>query len=174
MLKIVPISEVDPARVEALLDAAFGTDRHGRTAYRMRTGTTAIPELSLAATEDDTLVGTLQCWPVRLTQTGGPDQPLVMVGPVAVLPERQRAGIGVKLMNRMLAIADANGEDALMLIGDPEYYERLFGFNAAQTGGWEVPGPVERHRLLARLRSDRVDGLSGMIAPDPDRNAILR
>ena len=63
---------------------------------------------------------------------------------------------------------------ALMLIGDPEYYERLFGFNAAQTGGWEVPGPVERHRLLARLRSDRVDGLSGMIAPDPDRNAILR
>jgi predicted N-acetyltransferase YhbS len=36
-----------------------------------------------------------------------------------------------------------------VLIGDPEYYGR-FGFTAEATAGWEVPGPVERRRLLAR------------------------
>mgnify|MGYP001160626777 FL=1 len=174
LLDIIPIADVDPNRVEALLDAAFGTDRHGRTAYRLRAGTSAIPELSLAALEDGHLVGTLQSWPVRLTRTDGADQPMVMVGPVAVTPERQRAGIGLALMNRMIAIADANGADAMVMIGDPEYYDRLFGFNAAQTGAWEVPGPVERHRLLARLKSDRLNGLAGMLAPDPARSAVLR
>ena len=92
-----------------------------------------------------------------------------MVGPVAVLPQRQRAGIGLALMKHMLEDADRAGEDALMLIGDPEYYDRLFGFNADETGGWEVPGPVERRRLLARLRGPRMKGRSGMLAPDPQK-----
>lgn len=151
--------------MEALLDAAFGPDRHGRTAYRIRSGTQAIPTLSFAAFSDDRLVGTLQSWPVRLLQPDGHGEPLVLVGPVAVLPELQRAGIGVALMRAMLAAADDEGQDALVLIGDPEYYDRLFGFNADETACWEAPGPVERRRLLARLRSDRMRGRQGMLAP---------
>ena len=38
----------------------------------------------------------------------------------------------------------------MCLIGDPEYYGRFFGFDSARTGGWRLPGPVERRRLLAR------------------------
>jgi predicted N-acetyltransferase YhbS len=38
----------------------------------------------------------------------------------------------------------------MVMIGDPEYYGRFFGFSADATGNWDVPGPVERHRLLAR------------------------
>ena len=37
-----------------------------------------------------------------------------------------------------------------MLIGDPEYYGRFFGFSAEATAGWRLPGPVEARRLLAR------------------------
>jgi predicted N-acetyltransferase YhbS len=74
--------------------------------------------------------------------------PLVLVGPVAVAPERQQAGVGRRLMQAAL---DAAGDDtALMLIGDPEYYGRFFGFSAEHTGGWRLPGPVERRRLLAK------------------------
>jgi predicted N-acetyltransferase YhbS len=49
------------------------------------------------------------------------------------------------------------------MIGDPEYYGRFFGFTADATGAWDVPGPVERRRLLAR----NADGLprTGMLAP---------
>ena len=166
MIEILPIAAVAPADVEALLDAAFGADRHGRTAYRMRAGTEAIPGLSFAAVDAGELVGTLQCWPVRLASPDGTTQSLVMVGPVAVRPDRQRAGIGVALMKHMLTQADAEGRDALMLIGDPEYYDRLFGFDARETGKWDVPGPVERRRLLARLHGDRLRGLEGMIGPD--------
>jgi predicted N-acetyltransferase YhbS len=86
--------------------------------------------------------------------------PLVLVGPVAVQPDRQRDGIG----RRLVAAALARVPDSpLMLIGDPEYYGRFFGFTADHTGGWRLPGPVEQHRLLAR--GDGVPGGSGTIGP---------
>jgi len=176
LIDIRPLAAAMPHAVEALLDAAFGADRHGRTAYRLRIGTSAIPRLSFAAFDDGELVGTLQSWPIALTAEGpvAESHPLIMVGPVAVLPERQKQGVGRALMDHMVAAADASGDDALMLIGDPEYYDRLFGFNADHTGGWDVPGPVERHRLLARLKSDRLHGRKGMLGPAETDPAALR
>ena len=149
MTHTVAIRDVDDAAVERLLDRAFGTDRHLRTAYRLREGTTAIPDLSFALIDGDALLGSIQCWPVRFSGDDGRVVPLVLVGPVAVAPARQQEGLGRRLMTRTLSAADARGLD-LMLIGDPEYYGRFFGFAAAATGEWRLPGPVERHRLLAR------------------------
>lgn len=157
LIRLAPLDTADPHAVEHLLDAAFGTDRHGRTAYRLRAGTRPIPALSFAAFDEaGTLVGTLQSWPVELVGEDGSSVPLVLVGPVAVRPDRQRDRIGRQLMDRMLAAADGGAADRLMLIGDPEYYERFFNFTAERTGGWVVPGPVERHRLLARVRRNDI------------------
>ena len=141
-ISICPLSASAPASVEALLDRAFGTDRHLRTAYRIREGMTAIDALSFAALSDDELVGSLQCWPVALDAA-----PLVLVGPVAVDPAQQRGGVGRRLMTHLINVAP---ETAMVLIGDPEYYGRFFGFTAEATAEWAVPGPVERQRLLAR------------------------
>lgn len=165
MIEILPLSVARHEDVEALLDEAFGPGRHTRTAYRIRAGMSPVPALSFAAFDDGRLVGVLQSWPASLTEADDTRHPLVLVGPVAVSPTLQRGGIGVALMRRMLEAADATGEDALVLIGDPEYYDRLFGFSAAETGHWDVPGPVERHRLLARLTTDRLCGLAGMLGP---------
>lgn len=152
-IPILPIDRVPHDAVEALLDRAFGTDRHGRTAYRLRTGVEAIPALSFAAVDSaGTLAGTIQCWPVELAGRNAA-VPMVLVGPVAVAPERQGSGIGQALMRTALAAADSgivDGADRLTMIGDPDYYGRFFGFSAAATGGWTLPGPVERHRLLLR------------------------
>ena len=163
MVQIVPIAEIPAAAAERLLDAAFGADRHGRTAYRIREGMAPLPALSFAALEDGTLVGTIQCWPIAFDADDGHDSPLVMVGPVAVSPERQDIGIGRLLIHHALDAADSSGQDALMLIGDPDYYGRFFGFTADRTAGWRVPGPVERHRLLARGAT--VPTGSGLLAP---------
>ena len=57
------------------------------------------------------------------------------------------------------AVADR----ALTLIGDPEYYGRFFGFAADRTARWRLPGPVERHRLLAR--GDAVPDVAGTLGP---------
>lgn len=159
----VPISSVTPAAVEHLLDRAFGSGRHTRTAYAIRTGTEALPALSFAAVDGDALVGTIQCWPIRLAADDGVDVAMVMVGPVAVDPARQQDGIGRALMTRALEAAQAQGCDALMLIGDPEYYGRFFGFDATATGAWRLPGPVERRRLLARGAG--VPDKPGLLAP---------
>jgi predicted N-acetyltransferase YhbS len=167
LITLLPLDQIAPQAVEALLDRAFGTDRRARTAYRIRSSGTLIPELSFAAVEDDgTLAGTIQCWAVSLACDGGASVPLVMVGPVAVEPERQQSGIGRALMDRMLdALPDcrAPGCDALMLVGDPEYYGRFFGFTADKTGGWRLPGPFEPRRLLARGAG--VPECAGMLGP---------
>ncbi len=159
--------------VELLLDAAFGADRFARTSYRVRSGTQAIAPLSFSAWDGGRLVGTLQSWPVRLIASAdGRAVPLVMVGPVAVRPEVQRGGIGHALMAALLSAAERDADGALMMIGDPEYYGRFFGFSADATGRWELPGPFERRRLLARSAGGyAVPDVAGMIGPDPRRSA---
>jgi predicted N-acetyltransferase YhbS len=148
LLDILPLADVAPTAVERLLDLAFGTDRRGRTAYRLREGTTPIPALSFAVPGDaGELAAVLQSWPVALFPAVGPAVPLVLVGPVAVTPALQARGLGRALMLRLLD--GLEGADPAVLIGDPDYYGR-FGFSADGTAGWTLPGPVERHRLLAR------------------------
>lgn len=166
---IIPLEAVDPAMIEEVLDRAFGPDRHARTAYRIREGMAWLPGLSLAALdENDLLVATIQCWPVGL-QTKQGQVPLVMVGPVAVVPERQGEGFGVGLMSAMLAedarLASSGGR-ALpqVLIGDASYYGR-WGFSAAMTGGWRCPGPYEQDRLLARGHGLAAMPAEGMLGP---------
>ena len=144
------MADIAAQAVEDLLDAAFGSDRFGRTAYRLREGSAAVPGLSFALVEDGLLIGTIQCWPVVHRDADGTATPLVMVGPVAVRPDVQRGGHGRALMAHMLEAAETRADGALMMIGDPEYYGRFFGFDADATGAWDLPGPFERRRLLAR------------------------
>lgn len=167
MTRIVPLAQIAPDQVEALLDRAFGPGRHARTAYRVRVGTQALADLSFAALGDNgELLGSIQCWPVALACDGGDRVAMVMVGPVAVEPAVQQGGIGRMLMRHMLDAADRAPESLpLMLIGDPEYYGRFFDFDAAKTGGWRLPGPFEAHRLLAR--GSAVPDCAGMLQARP-------
>lgn len=170
MATILPLSAVDPALIEALLDEAFGEGRHARTAYRIREGVAWLPGLSFAALDDgDYLVGTIQLWPVALTDPAGRAHPMLMVGPVAVMPGRQGEGFGKALMATALAAIDAAATpDAAplpqMLIGDREYYGQ-WGFDAAHTGGWRCPGPWDPARLLARGATPAVLPREGMFGP---------
>jgi putative acetyltransferase len=59
------------------------------------------------------------------------------LAPMAVLPDRQRQGIGTALVNRGLAELRAQGVEAVSVVGHPDYYRR-FGF---------------RHDLVADLAS---------------------
>ncbi len=151
MITLTPADADDNPEIEVLLDAAFGTNRHGRTAYRLRKGTPPLPDLSFVARDGaGTLVGSIQLWPIGLRDAAGAYHKLLLLGPVAVSPSQQGSGIGKELMAASLAALDAAGHDATVLIGDPEYYGR-FGFSAEATQDWNAPGPVERRRLLARL-----------------------
>jgi predicted N-acetyltransferase YhbS len=167
MPTLAPLAQVDPALIEDVLDSAFGSDRHARTAYRIRTGTAWLPGTSFAALDDEEyLVGTIQCWPVALTDPEGRAHPLIMVGPVAVLPGHQGEGYGKALMVAALEAIDAAPAPLpQVMIGDPEYYGRFFGFDAAPAAGWRCPGPYEQRRLLVRTANPAVLPAEGMLGP---------
>lgn len=160
---LAAIATAAPQAVEHLLDLAFGTDRHRRTAYRLREGVAAEPAASCAAfDETGQLVGSLQSWPLALTAEGRVT-PLWLVGPIAVHPDRQKEGIGRAMLRRALAAIDETPFPAV-LIGDPPYYAP-FGFTAQATALWSLPGPFERHRLLARLDEGAMLPAEGMLGP---------
>jgi predicted N-acetyltransferase YhbS len=166
MAAIIPLADVDSALIEALLDRAFEPERRTRTAYRVREGLDWLPALSFAALdEDDMLAGTIQCWPVALTTPEGRAHPMIMVGPVAVLPEQQSRGFGKALMVASLAALNPQAPLPQVMIGDPEYYGRFWGFSAEHTGGWKLPGPWDPARLLARCDNPAMLPAEGMLGP---------
>jgi predicted N-acetyltransferase YhbS len=153
-----PLASVRADDIEKLLDDAFGKDRHQRTAYKLRRGMPTIDHLSFAVVDGQSLIGTIQCWPIAVDAA-----PLILVGPVAVPPPRQHQGIGHMLMHAALGAARPN-DPPMAMIGDAEYYAR-FGFVADQTGGWSLPGPWDARRLLLRNPEGRPLPVRGMLGP---------
>lgn len=170
MAKIIPLSAVEPDLVEQLLDAAFGSDRRQRTAYKIRQGTDWLDALSFAVLDDENyMAGIIQVWPVALTDKENRRFPLLMVGPVAVMPNLQRAGYGKGLMTASLGAIDAparQGGTVLpqVMIGDEEYYGR-WGFSPRHTLHWQCPGPWQPERLLLRTDNPAVLPYAGMLGP---------
>lgn len=161
---LIPLGDIDPALIEQLLDRAFGPDRFARTAYLIRQGMDWLPGLGFAALDgDDWLVGTIQAWPIALTDDDGRAHPMIMVGPVAVLPERQGEGFGKALMAAQMAAIDPAAPLPQVLIGDAPYYAR-FGFAEAPRG-WRCPGPWDPARLMVRGASPALLPRSGMLGP---------
>ena len=161
---LVPIGTVAADAIEHLLDLAFGADRHGRTAYRLRDGVAFAAAASCAALDENgALVGSLQSWPLALIGADGAVTALWLIGPIAVHPDRRNEGIGRAMLRRALDAIDETGIPAV-LIGDAPYYAP-FGFTADQTRNWHLPGPVDRARLLARTGEEFVLPVEGMLGP---------
>jgi predicted N-acetyltransferase YhbS len=161
---MLTIDEEVPGEVgarEALLDHAMGPERFAKTSQRLRDG--RLPELALAAREGSRLVGTVRLWAISAGPGSGKGGGLLLLGPLAVAPERQGEGIGARLMRSALNRAAATGHGGVILVGDAPYYRR-FGFSAALTEGLEMPGPVERHRFLGHeLRPGALADARGLV-----------
>ncbi len=113
-----------------------------------------VPELSLVAVEDNLVVGH-----VLATRAYVDAQPALGLGPLSVLPRRQRAGIGTALMHSVLGAADALGEPLVALVGRPAYYSR-FGFVPAQSLGIAPPDSSWGEHFQVRTLT-QYDGRAG-------------
>lgn len=149
------------AAVERLLDLTFGRDRHNRTVYRLREAAEAIPGLSFAVEDEGELIATLRFWPVSL-----PDgTQALLLGPLAVRPELAGRGIGRALVRHGLVQAREQGWPAILVVGDPKYYQP-FGFTREAAGRLRLPGPVDYQRFQGlALVHGALDGLRGTIGP---------
>jgi predicted N-acetyltransferase YhbS len=148
----------EAATRDALLDLAYGPARFTKTSERLREGRR--PELALVAAEGRRVVGTVQLWRVL----AGPDRPALLLGPLAVAPDRRKRGIGSTLVHHALREAARRRYGAVLLVGDAPYYSR-FGFSSEKTSALWLPGPYERHRLLGcELKPGALDGARGLIS----------
>lgn len=158
---IVAESGADVTAREALLDAAMGPRRKKKSSEKLRRGRR--PSEGLAFVARDALgavTGTVRLWDVTLGEGG---RSALLLGPLAVDPSLKGAGIGSALMRHAIAEAARLGHAAILLVGDAPFYGR-FGFSAARTGALAMPGPYERHRLLAlELVDGALDGAEGTL-----------
>jgi predicted N-acetyltransferase YhbS len=144
---------------EALLDQAFGATRRRKTSERLRAGRLPADGLAFAATDGKRVVGTARLWNIACDS----GQPALLLGPVAVEASCRNRGIGAALVRHAIRVARRLGHGAVILVGDAPYYSR-FGFTAEKTASIRLPGPVERHRLLAlELVPGALDGAQGMV-----------
>ncbi|MBZ9708981.1 N-acetyltransferase [Mesorhizobium sp. ESP7-2] len=160
---IVMVAETvaDVAAREALLDRAMGPKRKTKSSEKLRRGRRPSEGLAFVARDaSGGVAGTVRLWDVTLGE-GGPAA--LLLGPLAVDPSLTSAGIGSALMRHAIAEAARLGHAAILLVGDEPYYGR-FGFSAARTGALAMPGPYERHRLLAlELVDGALDGAEGTL-----------
>jgi predicted N-acetyltransferase YhbS len=149
----------DAGACDAIVAAAFGPGRFAKTAYRLREGVACVGALSMVAEEAGRIVGTVRYWPVMI---GG--APALMLGPIAIVADRQGQGIALALMQTSLARARELGHRAVVLVGDEPYYGRA-GFKRIQPyGRITMPGPVDLGRLLGLALVDgALDAMAGEI-----------
>lgn len=102
-----------------------------------------IPELSLVAERDGHIDGHVICtrgWIGTVAAVG--------LGPLAVSPEIQGEGVGMALVQAVVAGAEAAGEPVIVLLGSTDYYPR-FGFVPASELGIESPDPAWGDHFMA-------------------------
>jgi predicted N-acetyltransferase YhbS len=153
----------DQPEIEYLLDLTFGLSRYAKTSYRLREGNTAVAGLSLVTREAGLgLTGAISFWPLKIGKVGSD---ALLLGPLAVHPERQNIGIGRALMHTGIGKAEALGHRLVILVGDEPYYARV-GFKRVPDGQIELPGPVDPDRLLYLELADGALGLvRGLVLP---------
>jgi predicted N-acetyltransferase YhbS len=153
----------DAPSIEALLDEAFGADRHKKQSYRFRQHVGPVEALSLVARDRGRVVGTIRQWPVAIT--GAPaGTSALLLGPIGVAADRRRERIGDRLMRESLRLADELGFAIVLLVGELSYYGR-FGFRAAAAHGLFMPGEDPKRLQVLELDPGALAGVSGDLWP---------
>jgi putative acetyltransferase len=152
----------DIAGIRAVVEAAFSRPHEADLVERLRADGDRV--ISLVAIDDaNGIVGQ-----VMLSRMAAPFRALGLA-PVAVAPDRQRAGVGSRLIRAGLGKAAAEGWEAVFVLGEPAYYRR-FGFSAALASGFASPyaGPY----LMALVLSGPLPATEGRIEYAPAFHGI--
>ena len=155
LIKIRKELSADAAAIRDLNRIAFEQDQEANIIDALRSNGAAW--LSLVATLNDRVVGHIMYSPLPVGRVTGAG-----LGPMAVLPEYQRQGIGSKLIeagNRQLKEGRC---PFIVVLGHAAYYPR-FGFRPARAQGitceWDVPDDVF---MLLALDPGKMQGVSGL------------
>jgi putative acetyltransferase len=159
----------DASLVRHVNELAFGRAAEADLVERLSRA--CADSLSLVA-EDDAVVGYILFTPVVVESAER--RVLGMgLGPVAVLPDRQRQGIGSQLVSRGLNILRERGCPFIVVVGHPEYYPR-FGFEPASTRGLasQWAGMRDAVFMVLVLDAPAMAGVSGVATYREEFNEV--
>lgn len=133
-LEIRAETEADLDRICNVDLRAFPTDVEARLVDQLRIGGDLT--FSLVAVVDGDVVGHVGLSPVTI------DGIRVGLGlaPVAVVPERQRTGIGSAMIRHALQLCREKAVGLVVVLGDPAYYSRLNFVPASRYGMQDTYG----------------------------------
>ena len=118
--------------------------------------------LSLVAVEDDRIIGHIFFSPVSIDGVNGIST--MGLGPMAVLPEYQRKGIGTALITRGVKELEKSGCAMIVVLGHEDYYPK-FGFVSASQHDlkcqWE--GIPDDAFMVKFLKKDKKGIISGTV-----------
>lgn len=129
-IDIRPEQEEDAPRISTVTELAFRHAAHtcGREHWLVgELRAAGALTVSLVAVSGLEIVGHVAASPVSVSTSSGD---WFGIGPVSVLPEFQRQGIGSRLMESALTQLRGRGARGCVLVGDPRFYVR-FGFASA-------------------------------------------
>jgi putative acetyltransferase len=106
---------------------------------RIRASEQYIPELALVAEDCSGVIAHVMLSWVGVE--GGSRPRILNLTPMSVRPDRQRVGVGTRLIWDALGRAEHAGEPAVVVEGIPAYYPR-FGFERASALGFTPPDPT--------------------------------
>jgi putative acetyltransferase len=157
-----PETEADRAAVRAVNEAAFGTSTEADLVEALHRK--ALRLVSLIAEADGEVIGHIVFSPVSLVEHAHLN--VMALGPMAVVPDRQRKGIGSALVREGLARCKDLGCLAVVVVGHADYYPR-FGFAPASRYGlqceYDLPDEVF---MVAELEAGALRGAAGLVRYD--------
>jgi putative acetyltransferase len=141
----------DAPTIHALHRAAFDSTTEANIVDALRRA--GVELISLVAEDDGDIVGHILFSPVTMIAERG--LRALALAPMAVLPGRQRRGIGSALVRAGLDECRRSGTEAVFVVGHPEYYPR-FGFVRAADYGIAAEFDVPAEAFMAL---ELVDGV---------------
>lgn len=157
--------ETDLNDVLSIERLAFGYEKEAELVRELLHDPSAKPLLSLLALKKGRAVGHILFTSAHLSDSKDAAS-IVILAPLAIVPDSQKQGIGGKLIEHGLALLSKSGVDLVFVLGHPEYYPR-YGFTPAGQIGFEAAYPIpDEHAgawMVQALRSGVIGTVSGKI-----------
>jgi putative acetyltransferase len=167
--RVRPERPEDGAAIRRVNEEAFGRPAEADLVDALRARGKATR--SLVAVRGERVVGHILFSPVTI-EAGDEVAAALGLGPMAVLPAHQRAGVGSLLVRAGLEACRRAGHGCVVVLGHPAYYPR-FGFVSASRHGlaWEHPAPDEAFMVL-ELRPGALAGRGGIVRYEPEFGGV--
>lgn len=156
---------------EVTREAFWGTsqpacDEH-LLAHKLRKSSAFVPELDFVAELDGQIVGNIMYSKAKIIGKNETEHEVLTFGPLSILPEYQKQGIGAKLVNHTIREAKKLEYCGIVIFGHPDYYPK-FGFKNAEEYGITTAEDKNFDAFMALpLYDNAFDNIKGKFHENP-------